>query len=113
MARKTVKHETPSPEGLSLAELLQDDSDNVLPSFGDTNGLAGRRLLHAVGELGGMVTYFVDHTNSRLCFSVRIGSDKRSYNAETAEELDRLMEQFVGKLIPALNRLKKPPPPLK
>ena len=110
--RTNPKNEQATPQ-INLSELLQDDSNTIGPSFGDTDGLAIRRLNHVVGELGGMVTYWVDHTNQRLCFSVRIGSEKRPYQAESVEQFNQQCEQFTSRLAPALKRLgKKPPPPL-
>ena len=109
--RKGIPKDAINSESVKLSEILQGDSDSVSVAFGDTDGSTIRRLNHTVGELGGMVTYWVDSVNGRLCFSVRVGSEKRSYQAETGEQFNRSAEAFIEKLLPALGRLKKRLPP--
>lgn len=111
MATKKRSYDENIPEGFSLNDVLQDSSNSVGLHYGSVNGNTIRRLNHCVGELGGMVTYYVDHNNQRLCFSVRIGSEKRGYQCESVEHLEQTIEAFIGKLTPALVRLKKAPPP--
>lgn len=112
-ARRKASSDATTPEGFSLTTLLSDAGDSKRDTYGDTNSNVLRRLTYAACELGGMVTYFYDSANQRLCFSVRVGSEKKSYQCETAEQFNQQAEQFIERVGAILLKMgKAPPPPL-
>lgn len=111
MPAKRKTYEENIPEGFKLADILQDAGSSIGIVYSAVNGTTIRRLLHCVGELGGMASFYIDHSNQRFCVSLRIGSEKRSYAAETAELFEQQLEAFIGKITPALVKAKKVPPP--
>jgi hypothetical protein len=103
-----------STETVSLSQLLSPDSDSSRITYGDLDGNTLARLGHVITEVGGFATYWLDSDNSRICLSVRLGAEKKSYNFEAPEEFKRVAEDIIGKLTPALQRMgRKPPPPIK
>lgn len=94
----------------SLADLLSEGDSASLDSFGDTDPNTLQRLTYVVTALGGMVTYWYDSPNRRMCLSMRLGAEKKSYQVDTAVQFDMVAESVVSKLTPALQRTLKPPP---
>lgn len=95
----------------SLKEILQADTTDQRDLFASVDPLSLIRLVHAICSLGGMVTFWDDRNNSRLCFSLRLGSERKSYNCQTHQELERVAEDLVGKFTPSLRSHNIPPPP--
>lgn len=111
--RKRGTNAQDTTENINLNLLLSDTASGDTLGFNTVSPSRLLRLTTAVTGLGGMVTYWVDSANSRLCVSMRIGSEKRSYNTDTAEQFNQLIEQLTNKLAVGLQQLKKPPlPPL-
>lgn len=98
-------------ETINLNEILQEGGNAGGPYWGSVDGNTCVRLIHCVTALGGFVTFWVDGTNQRLSFSVRVGTNKRSYDIEEAPQFIGVAENLVGKLTPSLLSRKKPAPP--
>lgn len=110
--RKTTNAST-NPDAPSLSDLLQGSGSAERVSYCDVDPNTLRRVIYAVSELGGMVTCWVDSNNSRISVSLRVGSEKRSYDFESGEQFNATIEQVISRLTPGLVALKrKPPPPL-
>jgi hypothetical protein len=62
--------------------------------------------------LGGMVTFWHDSINQRLCFSMRLWGEARSYNVEQASQFPMVSESVVGKLVKVMQTKKLAPPVL-
>lgn len=111
MTRRKTPDVNPNEQPIqSLNALLSEGDSDSLDSFSDVNARSLERLVYCVSALGGMVTFWYDRANYRLCFSMRLGSDKKSYQVETAEQFNLTAEYVVSKLTPALQSLKKRPP---
>lgn len=107
--RKT--NEVKDPDAPSLKEILSDSGSSVMPTFAGVDSLAIVRLIHSVSSLGGMVTFWVDSNNQRLCFSMRLWGEARSYNLDDPSQFASISEPIVAKLAKVMQTKKLPPPP--
>lgn len=111
MATRKKTGAVPDENQPSLSEVLSDSSDSERVTWSDTNSLSILRLIHCVSCLGGMVTFWVDSNNSRICFSMRLWNQQRSYNIDHASQVPSVTEPIVGKLSKYLLERKLPAPP--
>ena len=112
--RRKKTDDVQDEETISLAEILQGDSDSGGPYYGIVDSNTCLRLIHSATAVGSFITFWRDSTNQRICFSVRLGTQKRSYQVEEAEEFVQVAESVIGRLAPVLIARKKPaPPPIK
>jgi hypothetical protein len=113
MTTRRRKEVDPNAEPeINLDDLLSEGGNAGGPYWGSADSHTCIRLIHTVTTLGGFVTFWTDGTNQRLSFSVRVGTGKRSYDLEEAEQFIRIAESVIGKLSPSLLSRKKPGPPL-
>lgn len=111
MATRKRPSQEKNPDDPSLSEILSDSSDSVGNSYALVDSLAILRLIYCVSSLGGMVTFWRDSNNQRLCFSMRLWGEVRSYNFDHAAEFVAVSEPLVEKLSKVLATKKLPPPP--
>ena len=109
-ARRTSRQEI-DPDAPTLKEVLSDSGDSRRVAFNSVDSLAVIRLVHSVSSLGGMVTFWVDSSNDRLCFSMRLWNDRRSYQIEDPSQFRLVSEPIVEKLSKFMAEKKIPPPP--
>jgi len=110
--RKTVN--ASEEEAISLQAILQDDGNSERDSYSSVDSVAIQRLIYCISSLGGMVTFWYDSNNSRLCFSMRLFGGQRSYQIDDATQFPAVSESVVSKLTPVMVSKKlSPPQPLK
>ncbi len=85
---KNAKARILSESAEALAELLADTSDSIQFSFNGVEWDRLGRLIASLAGLGALVTVYLSGDSQRFCCSVRVGSSKRSYDFETAGELN-------------------------
>lgn len=111
MATRKSKIEEKDPNAPSLKEILSDGVDSSGPTYHGANSVAVLRLIYAVTALGGMVTFWTDSANQRLCFSMRLWGERRSYDIDDPSQVSLTTEPIVAKLSKVLHSKKYPPPP--
>lgn len=112
MATRKRPQEEKDPNAPSLKEVLSDGSDTIGPTYASVDSLAILRIIYTVSALGGMVTFWVDSVNQRICFSMRLWGEARSFQVDDPGQFSLISEPLVGKLSPHLQKKKFPPPPL-
>jgi len=100
-----------SDDAIDLKTLLQDDSETERDSYAGVDSMAVIRLIHCVSCLGGMVTFWYDGNNGRLCFSMRLFGGQRSYQIDNSAQFAQVSEPIVSKLTPIMQTKKQTPPP--
>jgi len=100
-------------ETYNLQEILQDDGSTEYDNYSNVDSVAIQRLIYAVSSLGGMVTFWYDNNNKRLCFSMRLFGGHKSYQIDDAAQFTQISEPIIGKLTRIMQEKKLPPlPPL-
>jgi hypothetical protein len=110
MATRKKPLQEKDPNAPSLKEILSDNSNSVSDSYNLVDPISTIRLIYCVTALGGMVTFWHDSVNERLCFSLRLWGEARSYNVEHASQFPGVSESVVGKLVKVMQSQKKAPP---
>jgi len=108
--RKTKTPER-GPDEPTLAQILQDDSSAIGDTYHTVDAVSIQRLVYTVTALGGMVTFWVDSAHKRLCYSMRLWGEHRSYQIDLAAQFTQVSEPVVEKLSKVLATKKLPPPP--
>lgn len=111
MATRKKSTEVIDPNAPILKEIMSEGRNSGGTYYNSVDGLSILRLLHTVTTLGGMVTFWRDSNNLRLCFSVRLWNQPLSYNVNDASDFPAISEDIVGKLSKYLADKKLPPPP--
>lgn len=94
---KTTIHEEAAP---ALAELLADGDDSQRFDFDGVDWSQLGRLIASAAGMGAMVSAWVGSANGRFCLSLRAGDRKRSYDFDTAEEVNVWVPMLLKKLGP-------------
>lgn len=99
-------------ESPNLSEILSDGNDSEWGGFASVDSVATLRLIYAVSALGGMVTFWDDRANKRVCFSVRLWGGHKSYQVDEPLQFGLISEPVVAKLTKYMMDKKLSPPPL-